>query len=121
MTYEILSVQIIGNFLSLNIPYLVQNNVVGSTRAKLLRLQQRNVESVQEEILKVGGLVAHGTHPLRLLLVHAEVGVAVEALQVVAGRGPRWVGHPRHAQWTGHGNLIRHYHDNLKFKIRESK
>ena len=45
------------------------------------------------------------TSSLRLLLVHPKVGVDVEALEVVAGRGPGRVGHPGHSQRTGHRYL----------------
>ena len=85
--------------------YLIQDNIIGGQSSELGRLKQLDVEPVQEQILKVGGLIAYRAQPLGLLLVHTEVGVHVETLEVVAGCGAGRVGHPGHPQWTGHRYL----------------
>ena len=78
---------------------------MGGEGPELGALEQLNVESVQEERLKIGRPIADRAQPLWLLLVHAQVGVRVEALEVVAGGGAGGVGHPSHAQRTRHRHL----------------
>jgi len=43
-------------------------------------------KSVEQQVIVESRLVADGAEPLGLLLVHLQVEVSVEALQVVAGR-----------------------------------
>ena len=55
---------------------------------------------VNVEVVVDGGLVAHRTGPGVLALVHLQVERGVEALQVVAGGGPRRDAHPYLAEGT---------------------
>ena len=50
--------------------------------------RQENVveESVKQEIVIEGRLVAHRTQPLGFLLVHLQIQVGVETLKMIAGR-----------------------------------
>ena len=68
-------------------------------------LYQFHEESVYEQILHQCGLVANGAHPLGLLLVHLQVELRVEALEVVAGGGPARSVHPHLAQRAGERDL----------------
>ena len=78
---------------------------MGGEGPELGALEQLNVESVQEERLKIGRPIADRAQPLWLLLVHAQVGVRVEALEVVAGGGPTGEVHPQAAQRTDQRQL----------------
>ena len=68
-------------------------------------LYQFHEESVNEKVLHLSWFVAHWTDPLGLLLIHLEIELSVEALEVVAGRGAGRVSHPSHPQWACHRYL----------------
>ena len=68
-------------------------------------LDQFHEEAVYEQILHQCGLVTDGAHPLGLLLVHLQVELRVEALEVVAGGGAARRVHPHLAQRTGERDL----------------
>ena len=70
-------------------------------------LYQFHEESVNEKVLHLSGFVAHWTDPLGLLLIHLEIELSVEALEVVTGRGPTRGVHPHLAERTGQGHFAR--------------